>query len=451
LLNYKNLTVNLFVLIIFLVSLMVSINLSNGSWAIFSFAIFISILVIRVYRYSQPIFIMMSFFFLYVIFLIPYFYYGVNISYYTEYNNYDMFTKTLIYHTIFIVALYIFSKKNKFDTSERIVDKLNFKNSIFAYAISIFMMVFIIVFGKTGDNILDTGGYGRSGGGGFLNLAIYEYFYIFVITAFIYSNKNPYLLRLIGIVSSVYAFKALLYGSRIEVIQIALLLFILFFEKKISTLRLVFYGVLGYLFFDIFGLLRQDINSFFVNIKNYELFQVTSDRGFVSSNQGDVFYSSAVLVSAIEYGVYDILFRIKSFLGFISQIFLPSRFTSLDAQLSVIIKNLTNTGGGGLISIYFFSWGGLFGIVFIAKYISFILHKLYISKNQYLLIYGIMVLTTYPRWFAYGPIALFKLSGYVIIVYFIFNTIIYAIENRMRSRSSVNQTLFIDNYKKSHY
>jgi hypothetical protein len=436
LLNYKKVTLNIIISLMFILSLTISLTISNGSWAILTFAIFISILLMKAYKGSQPVFIMFTFFMLYVIFLIPYFYFGVNITYYTEYRDYDVYTKTLIYHTIFLVLLYIFSyNKNIFEG--KITDKLVFKNSTISYSISILLMVFIIIFGKTGNSILETGGYGRGGVGGFLNLAIYEYFYIFVITAFVFSNKNPVLLRLVKIIAIVYALKSLLYGNRIEVLQIGLLLFILFYEKKFSTLKIIMFGLMGYLFFDIFGIFRQDISLFMNNMKGYEIFKLTSDRGFVSSNQGDVFYSSAVMISAIEYGIYDIIFRVKSFISFISQIFLPSRFTSVNAQLSVIVKDLANTGGGGLISIYFYFWGGIVGILVIAKYISSIVQKVYTSKNQFLIIYGVMVLTTYPRWFAYGPIALFKLSGYVIVVYFIFNTVFYSIESKMRSSKKV--------------
>ena len=44
-------------------------------------------------------------------------------------------------------------------------------------------------------------------------------------------------------------------------------------------------------------------------------------------------------------------------------------------------------------------------------------YKLQKSKNIYFILYSIVVLATYPRWFGYNAIGLFKISFYIIPLY----------------------------------
>jgi hypothetical protein len=178
------------------------------------------------------------------------------------------------------------------------------------------------------------------------------------------------------------------------------------------------------------------INILFANIRNqpsilvdFELqkiltpFSINENTNLYSSNEGEVFHSSARLIGLINLGYLDILDRIYSFFGFVLSIFVPSSFLPSSASLITFMKDEYNAGGGGLISIYFFCWAWYFGPIIIGLFIVYFLNKVNYSKNKYLVLYFFMICSTFPRWFAYNPIILFKICFWIIPLFFIFNKI----------------------------
>ena len=102
-------------------------------------------------------------------------------------------------------------------------------------------MFLITIFGRSGNNIFDSGGYGSIGAnvqnaGG---LAIFEYFLVLFPIAYIYSGQNKKKLRLLLIMAVIYSLKGLLLGGRIEALQMLLMIFILYIDNKKLKLRKV--------------------------------------------------------------------------------------------------------------------------------------------------------------------------------------------------------------------
>lgn len=147
---------------------------------------------------QKSFFIMFFFWFTYIIYLYPYFFFGTQLTPFMHYQNEYIFTLTLIIHSIFLIFFNLFFKEIKHTDDPKKFIKI--KDNYLFFIASIVIMIFIIVFGKAGETIFESGGYGRNLTTNFLNLAIYEYYYIFFLLAVKYSDlKKPRLFVIFSI------------------------------------------------------------------------------------------------------------------------------------------------------------------------------------------------------------------------------------------------------------
>jgi hypothetical protein len=345
------------------------------------------------------------------------------IAIYQNYNNPNLFGEALKIHLLFLLSINIFYHPQP--TISYIGNNLKFYKNNYIFYINLIVILFLIFFSKTGVNIFEAGGYGKVKGSSIGGLALYEYFTVFFLLGYLFSNKSVIKKRILLACGFIYCLKALSLGGRVEIIQFFLLVFILFFEKTFSVKKILLVLVIGYFFNEIFGVIRANPALLFDGGYSFILKSFTFDYDNVDiiiNNQGDIWYASARLLGFIKDGILDIGDRLYSFFNWVLSIFLPSKFVSAKANLASYLQSDYPSGGGSLISIYFYTWLSLPGVVFIAAYLSKLINNAYNSKNQYLVMYVILILSTFPRWFGYNPISMFKLSFYIIPLYFIYKT-----------------------------
>jgi len=367
-------------------------------------------------RNQKSFFIMFFFWFTYLLYTYPYFFFGTQISVYKIYQNDYNFTLTLIIHSIFLIFFNLFFKTVTFVKDPKL--KIRIKDNYLFFLGSILIMLFIVIFGKAGESIFSSGGYGKNSTNNFLNLAIYEYFYIFFLLALKYSKLKKNRLIIIFIISFFYIMKNLAFGGRIESLQLLLLIFLLFISFKISNKLFYFGAIIGYYIFDIFGRIRGNPYIIFEDLGFLNPFNF--NKTIIINNQTDVFYNSTAFIGLVNDNLFDISFRLKSFIYFVIGLFAPSKYIPQEYTLWKAGINLgVNYGGGGLVSSIIYTWLGVFGVILIAYFFAKVFNNFNKSKNEYINIYIIMLLTTFPRWFAYSPITAFKLSVYSVIIFWI--------------------------------
>jgi hypothetical protein len=305
-------------------------------------------------------------------------------------------------------------------------DNLKFYKNNYIFYINLIVILFLIFFSKTGVNLFEAGGYEKVESNSLGGLALYEYFLLFFLLGYLFSNKSVLKKRILFVCAFLYCLKAISFGGRIEALQFFLLIFILFFEKTFSLKSILIVLLIVYFFYDFFGKIRGNPAMLF----NYDYSFVWKTFIFdydntdqIINNQGDIWYSSIRVLGFIKDGILDTGDRLYSFLNWILSIFVPSKFVSAKANLSAYLQDVYPSGGGGFISMYFYTWLSFPGIVFIAAYLTKLINSAYISKNQYVILYAIVVLSTCPRWFVYNPNAMFKFSFYIIPLYFIYKTV----------------------------
>lgn len=372
-----------------------------------------------------PLFLMFSFFLLYNLDSIRFYLTDIDLSFWSAFQAKDIVNEVIIYNTLFITAL-----------GNSIPYNVN-KEKIFLYDYSlknrfIFFSFFcvcsiIILFGISGESLLTGGAYGSAEKSSFN-----EYFIMFFLMLILSLPKNNLFYKyLMGFLVLLYTSKNLLYGGRIEVLQLFLLIFYIYyvFNKNIKHSWFYIFVFIAFYVNEVTSAVRTNPLDFFAgNYWNYlnpiTFFKTDNDLHYLASNQGDVLQSSARILGLIKIDLLSLWERFFSFLTYIFSPFVPSSFFPDYANLASYKQDMYRSGGGGLISTYFFAWLGYLGPVLIGLFIGYFIRCFYTKESIYYKIYGATLLITFPRWYAYNPIFIVKFCLYSVFIFFMVSVFI---------------------------
>jgi|GEM_PF-629464 len=374
--------------------------------------------IFKFYR-TIPLFLLFVFVFLYTrtfnYFLID----NVDISFWSDFQTKPIINKVLINHTTFMFFLGNLIPSN-------IGIKVMDFNAYFKFNKSVFFSlllvgVLILIFGLSGETLLERARYNDLES--VEKSTLHEYFILIYLFIFIFSPKGKFYDYTLKVLIGIYAIKTILYGGRIEVIQITFLFLYLkyVFKKKIKPYYIVILVLFGFYFINIISNIRSRPQDFLQGNVG-EVFSLTNifitnkDVSYISSNEGDVIQSSARMVGLVETYNISTQQRLYSFLCYLASPLVPASIMPDYANLATFKQDSYGSGGGGLISTYFFVWLGYSGPIIIALIISMLIKYFYKFQNKGLIVYGICLLCTFPRWFAYNPIFLVKFCLYAVIL-----------------------------------
>lgn len=376
-------------------------------------AIVTNILVIWEMRRIQPAVLMGAFFLSYILYLVPYYFYDYIISAHVQYYKRELYDQVLGIHLLFLSSFLLFLKTNLNENYLKLKDLMKPRDNVVIFSF-LYLIMLVIVFSIKGSTVVG-GSYSTyidnlEGQGGGI-----EYFYIFFVIAFFFTTK-PILRNSLLILVLYYCFITITRGYRIQFVQMIILAFVLFFEGKFKTLYMMVFAFFGFIVSEIVGLLKMMGSVSFEDM--LALFE-KSDTGIIINNQTDVFYSSVVFLGLIKDGILSFGVRIWSAIGFVWNWFAPSSFVWKEARLPLFAHEYTTLGGGGLISAYFYVWFGYLGPPLIGYALAMLFNKTYSSEvKRNFKIVLILVLSLYPRWFAYDPgNFLMRFSIYVFVIY----------------------------------
>lgn len=364
-------------------------------------------------RKFKPLALMFFFWLTFIINLIPYYSYGEDIS--GGYFQLDIpayYDKTTFSQVFFLLSMALFMPTIK--NPIYLKDRIPYKKELFSFWFTMAFMFIIFLFGAKGQSVLDIkGGYGTTKVEGLGDTAIHEYFVILIAPALIFSGRNKTLRFCLYILTALYCLKTLSLGGRNLLIQVAMLLFVLFDNPKIKYRYIIPLGIVPVYLFLLFGIVRSSpILLFSKSIGEILFLPFTRPSIEMLITQNDVFYSSVRFYAFIEEGIISLPERISITFFNILAIVTPFRYLPPSTNIAAYRTDIYNCGGGSLISAYYYLFLGIPGLVLIAGYISWIIKKATIVTNKYFLLYIMMFLSTFVRWFAYNPIVIFKLCMY---------------------------------------
>lgn len=237
----------------------------------------------------------------------------------------------------------------------------------------------------------------------------FEYCIPFLICAFLYS-KNNVEKRILLIFFVVFMVLPLLMGRRLPFLMVSLLFFYFYYIDRVSTRGVFLLVLLGFAILSVIASFRiggdvEVLDSFFAISKD----------GVMENNQGGVIISAATYLGLIDDGYFDFGFRLRSLIGMFlspfttSDLALPETFVNFSAM-----KYANIPGNGGLPGVYFYIWGGWLGVILGSLIINKVLSGY--GKGRYRTAIALFFLVTFPRWYAYNMIILFKMLFWFIVL-----------------------------------
>ena len=273
------------------------------------------------------------------------------------------------------------------------------------------LSVFALMYGITGESIL-TSGYGRNDAS---RSSLHEYFILFILLAIFSMNRNRLGWMVIYFISIAYSAKSLLYGGRIEIAMLWLMIFYLKFNFfKRQRLLVVLCAVFLFLVFDMVANIRANPAYFLQN--PFELFStsVAIHKDFLENQFGDVYQASTRIVGLVDEGYISTSERVMSLMIVLFGI-LPSSWMPDYYNLASYLQDVATSGGGGLLPAFSFVWMSYLGPIFFGLFIGLAIRFFHTTDRLEVATYGLLVLILFPRWFSYYPVVLFKMALFGVV------------------------------------
>lgn len=352
--------------------------------------------------------------FLYFIYLIPYFYWGSQLSMWSEFQSKELYLEVCLQFYIFYSALCI--ANTSFPNPNRVWLKTGLEININPFVskmlifITFAIICYLFLFG--GENVLSGANpytiymqnLGKSNVLGLLVLMFLALSY--------FAIKKQKLRNTITILFSVMiAYYAISRGFRVMIAPLGFMFVLLFLEQKLtvkSIFLLAFIGLagLGY------------INALKMNEEFSLKYIFSTDDSFILSHQADELYGAAAANGLIESGEISFWDRIGLQIGLLAQSIIPPSFFPDKMRFPMVIMLHTPTGGGGLfvtgVSVIF-GYLGLFIITFLT---SKIIGIAYSTHNRYWKVLTFFILMYAPNWFSYDLNVILRFPVIALILYY---------------------------------
>ena len=256
--------------------------------------------------------------------------------------------------------------------------------------------------------------------------SVYEYLIIPMVIVIFYSRNRPLIRKIVLIVIVVSAVVCIYGGDRVTSLSPIIAYFFINYNKKINYRNIFFIlisGVFAYTLFGTYGDLlvqNKDLSSFKIQDYNNKMIDnmFTIDTSYSAYWTGLTFIETRNIVSNSE--------CVDNFVQYITKYTLLGSISNYKV-IQDISKNYYPHWGGGYITSCFYYWLGIFGVLLVALYITYLINKfsmLEMESSDYSKIVFIYFISTVPRWYLYYPTSIIRGLLLLSVVYFIVNIFI---------------------------
>lgn len=363
-----------------------------------------NVIFIHKFWRNQSIIVCLSFTLTYWLYMVLYYFGGYAYCTYTRYQTLEYTDVTLRIAGLFMVLLFTLIQPFEGLLVDRIPQKKNSLVFIGSVAVMLFVCVYAFQIGDIFAHKIS----------GDVNSPLYEYYFIFALLAYVYAgNKRNQ--KLLLCINMLYSIVLLRLGLRLVVLMIILMLFLQYFEGKFKTKWVIVCVLAGFMFMSFWSVLRSGLTT-----GSFDLVALLGIKGkTLMTNQGDVFYTSTVQVAQLLEGNWDTEFRWSSLISFIYNIFLFSDGQYVDAKLNTVLSHMGfHVPGGGFGAMSAFVWLGWIGVIILAVYVSYFINAIFKDKKGEMhKIYGVFLIFTFFRWYAYNLSIVFKMGFWLFGIY----------------------------------
>ncbi len=357
--------------------------------------------------------------FIYFIYLIPYFYFGTQLSMWSEFQDKKLYILVCLQFYVFYSALCLSIIKmpnpGKYWLKSGL--ELNVSRPISIMIVLFTTIVILYLFKFGGENVLNSNNPYRAYVGNLEKSNVLGLLVLMFIVFCYFSIKNHRKRDFIVIIfSCAIAYFAITRGFRVMLAPLGFMFILLFLEQKLtvkSILILAFLGLAGLSF----------INALKMNEEFSLMYIFSTDDSFILSHQADELYGAAAANGLMKSGEITTWDRIGLQMSLIAQSVIPPSFFPREMRFPMVIMTHTGTGGGGLFVsgiTLIFGYVGLFIITFL---IAKMIQMSYSCKSKYLKLIVFFILMYSPNWFSYDLNVILRFPLIAITLYFLLSHI----------------------------
>ncbi len=395
----------------------------------------ISILVLRLSRFLPPLTLVLLFNFLFCLYLIPNFFFEVDIVTLNIGEGLPYLSQSLWVISLFLstLALWI-SGLNKSASQVApypdLMSKIDFPKSDGIFYILMALLFLVTLFGIRGNIVLGADdGYQKYIDNLQNASGLQEYMLVpFFVSAFFIRSRIQKIIWFA--VLFIFISKLTLIGLRIVALM-GMVMAVWIYGLRINFRTLVLSFIFGYIFVSFLGLLKGGVSS--EDIAGSLIFEMHGDT--VVSHHSNVMWASSVMLKLIDENVIDFSRRLDLFIYYLGNTIIPSSIlqSAFDQPyMGTWLQDSGQSSGGGHAAVYAFVAGGACGVIGLASILGWAVRRSVSAKrdvvSQYTRCWLMLVLITFPRWISYDiGNFFFRLPIYAVLMFGFIKTMEYSV------------------------
>lgn len=378
------------------------------------------ILILKLYVKTQPLIIFSLYMFVYFLYLIPYFYFGIQLSSYTLYQNEHYYNIIAFMFYLFFLGMVLAGRFRIRERGLRIFNNCSISTNKYQRIIFYGLFASVLLMSlRQGQSVIggDSDSYQ-------LYMENLESVNGMPLYAIMLMSFWPMILKRdtsdkikMGMLFFVFACFCISRGLRIIMAPLALLTFLVFFEGKVKNKWLYVMLFVGYSLLILANALKMNMEM------QMSMLFSEGDGDYILSHHSDMLYGAAAGIGLIDSGIVTLFQRVILNITYILEAVIPPSFFPNEYKFPQIISSATDIGGGGLcILAAFYMWGYL-GIILLGYWFTRFVCKSYHSTSPFRVLMCIVVLIFFPRWASYDFNNLIRFPFFAFLLYlFVFRS-----------------------------
>ena len=375
---------------------------------------FLMLLSLYAYRNAQIFMIVIIYVGLYFLYLIPHFYFGIQLSQYTLYNNNSNFEKVIFQFYLFYLGL-LFNCTNLLNREKKEMSDIIFFDFKFEKRLILLILSFLLLLitYSEGTNIYRAANYYQAYTenlkviGASCLFGVIPLFFL----GFSYKNKKKRFFIIFPFVF-LYCIFAITRGTRMVLVPYIMLLFILCFDLKFKSKYIVLLCIIGFIILLLLNMVKAKIE-----------FKVSNLLGTgvecLISHHTDMDYICCSIFGLFEDNLISPELRFTTRIGTILESIIPPKFLPNNWKYPHAFASIIPNGGGcPMFVVLYISFFGYIGIFYLCYFLSKFAASLYSSKSKVKKIFIITVLIFSSRWISYDFHVILRFPIFSLILYF---------------------------------
>ncbi len=376
--------------------------------------ILMQIYLLQRLRNAQLLLITTLYIQIYFLYLIPYFYCGIELSQYSEYQNPIYFEKIAFLFYIFYAGL-VYSTRKAFNPNrKKLANLITISTTPFKqFLYIIFLLISLLLVLRQGQNVLTAnGGTYNAYLENLDNVNGLPLFYIlFLMIGYYVIGNWKYKTVLLAILSFILIIFCITRGFRMILAPIGLLLFMVFFDMRIRTRTVIILFGIGFLLLIL-------VNNIKMNL-TFNIDYIFSEGGhdYIVAHHADNLYVAAAGMGMLDHGDITFFDRILLNIGLLLEAIIPPGMLPDILKYPHIITHTVSTGGGGPFIMGAYLMWGYAGLYIFGYLLGEFVRMTYLAQKPLMAMLCAIIMIFAPRWVSYDFHIILRFSCFAIILY----------------------------------